>query len=361
MSYAHRSIWIQHREVGLAEILSQTAASQSEFESETFSFIRDWLQGAGLFKLQTSGSTGVPKEITLTRDQLQKSAQRTIQALDLNQNDTAFICLDTKYIAGKMMLVRAMQGNLKIYAVEPASNPLLKLSIHTAISFAAFVPLQLQEMLKHADGVQKLNQLKSIIIGGAAVSASLHQELRKLSVPVFASYGMTETVSHIALQRLNGEHPSDHFSVLPGIEIATDDRGCLVIQMPEFQEEIVTNDLVELVSPGNFKWLGRFDHVINSGGFKISPEKIEKQIDHIFEQRKVNRSFFVYGIPDSRLGQKLTLLIEGFPISGGKKILSQLQQQLHPYEVPRQIFHIREFIRTETGKINRAKTAALIE
>jgi O-succinylbenzoic acid--CoA ligase len=361
MSYSHSSIWIQHREVDLPEILSGKASPLSEFEAETFLFIRDWLQGVDSFKLQTSGSTGTPKETTLTRNQLQQSAKRTIQALNLNQNDTALVCLDTKYVAGKMMLVRALESNMKIIAIEPSSNPLLTLSNETTLSFAAFVPLQLLEMLKDPHSVHKLNQLKAVIVGGSAVSASLQQEISKLSSPVFATYGMTETVSHIALQRLNGEHPSEHFTVLPGIETGVDERGCLVIQLPEFQEKIVTHDLVEILSPGNFKWLGRHDNVINSGGFKISPEKIEKLIDRIFQERKVNRSFFVYGIPDNRLGQKRMLLIVGFPISGGKKVLAELQRHLHPYEVPKQIFHIREFIRTETGKINRAKTAALIE
>src|SRR5688572_15864980 len=228
MSYSPSSIWIQHREVSLSEILSRAVTPLSEFESETFSFIRDWLQGLDSFKLQTSGSTGTPKEITVTRNQLRQSADRTLQALGINPGDTALVCLDTKYIAGKMMVVRALQGNLKIYAVEPVSNPLLKLSSNTAISFAAFVPLQLQEILKHGDCVQKLNQLKAIIVGGVAVSTSLQGEISKLSTPVFATYGMTETVSHIALQRLNGKHPSDHFTALPGIETEVDERGCLV-------------------------------------------------------------------------------------------------------------------------------------
>jgi O-succinylbenzoic acid--CoA ligase len=358
--YTHNTINVNNREVTLTELVSDKIASSTDFESETFSFIRSWLQGVDSFNLHTSGSTGAPKEITLTRKQLQQSAQRTIQALDLSQNDAALICLDTKYIAGKMMLVRALEANMKIIAVEPTSNPLLKLPLETSISFAAFVPLQLQEMLKHSEFVKKLNQLKNIIVGGGSVNASLQADTQILTCTVYSTYGMTETVSHIALQRLNGTEVSDHFTVLPGIHIEVDDRGCLVIQLPEFSEKIITNDLVDLLSPTSFRWLGRFDNVINSGGFKVSPEKIEKVVEHIFQERKINRSFIVCGIPDDRLGQKLILVIEGFPISGQKKILSALQQHLHPYEIPKQIFNIREFIRTETGKINRIKTAGLI-
>ncbi len=359
--YSHSTIITNNREVTLSEILSEKITPSSDFESQTFSFIKDWLQVVDSFKLHTSGSTGTPKQIFLTRKQLQQSAHRTINALDLKQNDTAFVCLDTKYIAGKMMLVRALENNMKIVAVEPTSNPLHELSSDARISFAAFVPLQLQEILKHSESVTKLNQMKAIIIGGGAVSTTLQNELQKLLCPVYATYGMTETVSHIALHRLNGRETSGHFTVLPGIHIEVDQRGCLVIKLPEFSEKIVSNDLVDLISPNSFRWLGRFDNVINSGGFKISAEKIEKSIEHIFQERSINRSFFVCGIPDIRFGQKLILVIEGFPISGEKKILATLNQLLHPFEVPKQIFHIREFIHTNTGKINRVKTVALID
>ena len=358
MAYPYHFININCHEVTLSDILSNTITPSSDFEPKTFSFIKNWLKGVESFKLHTSGSTGKPKEITLTRNQLQQSAKRTIAALGVSENDTAFVCLDTKYIAGKMMLVRALEGNMKIIAVEPVSNPLQKLSPQTTISFAAFVPLQLQEMLKHTDCIQKLNQMKAIIIGGGAVNTSLQKETKKLSCPVYATYGMTETVSHIALQRLNGREASDHFTVLPGIIIEVDDRGCLVIQLPEFEQKIVTNDLVELMAPNGFRWLGRLDNVINSGGFKISPEKIEKIVENSCNELTMGKSFFICGLPDDRLGQKLVLAIEGYPVSGEKKILSALKQHLHPYEVPKQIFYIREFIRTDTGKINRLKTSS---
>jgi O-succinylbenzoic acid--CoA ligase len=360
MVYTHHSININGQEVKITNILSGEVTSSSEFETETFSFIQNWLQNVESYKLQTSGSTGTPKEIVLTRKQLQQSAQRTIKAFSLTENDIAFICLDTKYIAGKMMLVRAFESNMKILAVEPSSNPLQKVSSDTSNTFAAFVPLQLQEMLKHSGSIKKLNQFKAIIVGGGAVNSSLQNEIKKISCPVYATYGMTETISHIALQRLNGDEATENFTTLPGIQIEVDERNCLVISLPEFSEKIVTNDLADLKTASNFKWLGRFDNVINSGGIKISPEKIEEAVESIFQERSLNRPFFVYGIPDDQLGQKMVLLIEGFPISGEKKILAILKEQLHAYEVPKKIYHIREFIRTETGKINRAKTAALI-
>jgi len=350
--YAHRTIHINNREVILADILSGKITSLSSFEFSTFEFIKKWLNSTESFKLNTSGSTGTPKEISLTRNQLKQSATRTLTALELNQNNTAFICLDTKYIAGKMMLVRALEGNMKIVAVEPASNPLTNLSTEINNSFAAFVPLQIQEMLTHSENTKKLNQFKAIIVGGGSVNAKLLQQIQKISCPVFATYGMTETVSHIALQRLNGDEASDHFSVLSGIKTQLDERGCLVIQMSEFSETIVTNDLVELIGPDQFRWLGRYDNVINSGGFKISPEKIEKVLE---QNLLTDRSFFVVGIPDDRLGEKLILIIEG---AETKIDLSKITD-LHPYEFPKEIRFLREFVRSDTGKILRQQTKLL--
>lgn len=340
---------INQREIKFSAILSGSANPVSEFESETFSFIKDWLQETGSFKLHTSGSTGTPKEITLTRFQLEQSAKRTIQALDLNQHDTAFVCLDTKYIAGKMMLARALEADMNIVAVEPSSNPIQKLPDQQSIDFAAFVPMQLREMVKDARCVDKLNTMKAILVGGGVVHASLEQEIKKLSCPVYATFGMTETVSHIALQRLNGKEASDRFNVLPGIEIATDERGCLIIYIPEFPEKIVTNDVVELLTPRSFRWVGRADNVINSGGFKISPEKVEKIIETILP----GRSFFITSVPDERLGQKLILVIEGNTLNAETSFLEELKQELHTYEVPKEIRYVLKFIRTETGKIKR--------
>lgn len=360
MSYSHSSIRINYREVILRDIVDNLAPAHSEFETETFSFIKNWLAGVETFKLTTSGSTGSPKEIILTRHQFQQSASRTRDALGLTPLDTALVCLDTKYIAGKMMLVRALEGNMKIIAIEPSSDPLEKINPETRLTFGAFVPLQLHEILNHPASARLLNQFKVIILGGASIDAQLESEIKKLSCAVYATYGMTETVSHIALQKLNGTDAGDHFTTLPGIKISPDERGCLVIELPEFSEKIVTNDIVEIISPTAFRWLGRYDNVINSGGFKITPERIEKLIETIFQGLTLKRSYFVGAIPDTLLGQKLFLAIEGFPVSVEKKIMADLKHHLHPYEIPKKVFYIREFIRTETGKINRTKTTELI-
>jgi O-succinylbenzoic acid--CoA ligase len=358
MNYSFDEIAINNRSVIIEDILNKTTTPQTPFEETTFSFILDWLSGAERFTLFTSGSTGTPKEITLTRNQLEQSARRTLNALDLKPNQTALVCLDTKYIAGKMMLVRALEGNLKIIATEPASNPLKNLSLSVQIDFTALVPLQLQEIIKDRISAERLNTIQKIIIGGAQVTSALEHEIQNLKGEAFATYGMTETVSHIALQQLNGKSKSPYFKVLDGISVSQDERDCLVIEMPEFSEKIITNDLVELIDNNQFKWKGRWDNIINSGGYKISPEKVEREIERNLKQR----SFFISGIPDNRLGQKLILVIEGAKLTREEEnqFLTQLKSTLHPYEIPREIFFVDHFILTDTGKINRNTTLKLI-
>lgn len=346
MSYDPGSISINGREVRITDILSQTVKPQSDFERETFALIEKWLKGAESFTLHTSGSTGIPKGITLTRGQLQQSAQRTIQALNLSSSQTALVCLDPKYIAGKMMLVRALEGNIKIIAVEPSSNPLKNLSAKP--DFTAFVPLQLDEIFTDEDSVKKLNQFQSILIGGASVSTVLLEKIKTLSCKVYATYGMTETVSHIALQKLNGRDAQDYFEVLPGVTIRVDLRDCLVIDLPDFSEPVITNDVVNLIDKTRFKILGRYDNIINSGGVKLVPETIEKKLESLLKQ-----FFFVAGVSDERLGQKLVLIVEGRPQS---ELPAALKLALSTYEVPKEIYYTDQFIRTETQKINRQQT-----
>lgn len=339
-------IWINNRQIEFDAILNGAFSSYSEFESSTFSFIRSWLNSELHVTLKTSGSTGTPKEITLTRQQLLDSATRTINKLGLTDKNTALVCLDTKYIAGKMMLVRALEASMNIVATEPSSDPLKDL--HTQPDFGAFVPLQLDEIFKNETSLAKLNRFKSILLGGAAVSPSLLEKIKTLSCDVYATYGMTETVSHIALQKLNGTDAQTSFEVLPGITITTDERDCLVITLPEFSEPVITNDVVQLIDGRHFKILGRFDNVINSGGIKLIPESIEKKIEPLLAQ-----PFFVAGVPDERLGTRLVLIIEGTPPTD---ISIKLKNTLPAYEVPKEILHTGQFIRTETHKINRAKS-----
>lgn len=358
MPYAFHSITVNHREILLTQILNGSAHPLSDFESTTFEFIRDWLSEENYFTTQTSGSTGTPKSITFTREQLQLSARRTLTALNLKPDHTVLVCLPTQFIAGKMMLVRAFEGNMKIIAVEPASNPFENLADDQRIDFMAVVPLQLQNLLSSTESVKRLNQIKAIIVGGAVVNQKIKNQLSQVTTKVYATYGMTETITHIALQLLTTPDQSEYFTTLPGVTIGEDERGCLVINDDILNTTVITNDLVEICAATAFTWRGRMDTVINSGGIKVSPEKIEGMLEQVFTQLNLNRNFFVAGLPHDTLGQQVVVILEGssLPTENEHLIRHELTGLLSVYEIPKQVLYIPQFAFTPTGKINRPET-----
>ncbi len=329
-------------------------------ETSALAFCRDWLNGKDTFTLQTSGTTGTPKKISVTREQLRASANLTIDYLGLQKDYNALICLDTNYIAGIMMLVRSIESGMNMYVSQPFANPFEKISSTTKIDFAALVPYQVQSILK-SDKRGRFNE-GIFLIGGAPISKKTINELQSFSGTFYATYGMTETLSHIALQRLNGKNPENYFQVLPGITIRIDERGCLVIHAPHINSiPIITNDLVELISPNKFIWLGRADNIINSGGVKIIPEKIEAVIELVFDKLKLENRFFVAGLPHTELGQAVTLIIEGkLSEIQEQSVFELIKEKLSRYEIPKSIRYSLAFVQTETNKINKRKTLEIM-
>lgn len=329
----------------------------NDFEKAILSFCQAWLSGRQDFPIETSGSTGPPKQIMLHRGQMEASARLTETALGLKEGYTALLCLDPRYIAGQMMLVRAMVTGMKVIAVEPCANPLEKIG-DDPIDFSALVPYQLHAILHDPRTRKKLSGFKCVLVGGSALDVPTATSLADLDCRCFASYGMTETITHIALQQLNGPGKQEYFQALDGVKVSTDSRHCLVIRAAHLGDvEIVTNDLVEIQAPGRFRWLGRFDNVINSGGIKIVPEKIERAVGHIFASLHLANRFFVTARPHETLGEHVVLMVEG-EMAGTLRteIMRQLEKLLSRYELPKEITAIARFELTATGKIDRGKT-----
>jgi len=330
------------------------------YETKTLEFCRSWLTGVQEFPIHTSGSTGTPKRIVLTRKQLEISARRTIKELNLKQDDTSLICLNTEFIAGMMMIARGFEADMNMIIVEPVTNPLHLIPAGTKISFASFVPMQLQTILHDMPQAQEvLSPMKAILIGGAPVSPSLEREIQQLNAPVYLTYGMTETASHIALRKLNGADKTAYFNVLDAIQIGLDKRGCLTIRGDVSNNELlITNDLVELLTPSRFRWLGRVDNTINTGGVKVQSEKVEVAVAEAMAELELPPRFFVTSQPDELLGEKIVLIIEGEKPSeqAEKELKERLRQLLKKYEMPKDIHYASSFSETSTGKISKLKT-----
>lgn len=338
---------------------SSLPAPATDYEKEAVAFCREWQRGADSFRLLTSGSTGAPKTIHLTRYQMQASARLTGGMFGLSPGDKAICCLNINYIGGRMMLVRTLELGLQTWLTEPVSEPLQGLE-DISFDFAAFVPLQLQTLLVHADRyLPSLHRMKAIIVGGAAVSGALLEEIQQIQAPVYSTYGMTETVSHIAVRRLNGPEADGLFHALDGVQLSLDDRQCLnITAAASNHRKVQTNDVAELFPDGSFRLLGRFDHIINSGGIKIQLEKTEQLAETLVGQVFPGCRFFAWGFPDERLGQRLGLVIETDAVFPPEELLTTLRPLFPPYEYPQLLKAISSFTETSSGKIDKLRTVA---
>ncbi|MDX5346236.1 MAG: acyl-CoA synthetase, partial [Hymenobacteraceae bacterium] len=278
--------------------------------------------------------------------------------------DRALINLNTEFIAGIMMLVRGFVGEMHMTIFEPSGNPLVPLPDHEAFKFQSYVPLQLQNILEQTPPkVQILNTAKAILVGGAPVSYGLEQLLQQVQAPVFHTYGMTETVSHIALRQLNGPNKTQHYIAPPDVVLGTDKRGCLTIKADVTNNEIVvTNDLVNLLSENTFIWLGRADNTINTGGVKVQLEKVEQALTEVLHKLGMHRRNFIASLPDEKLGERIIAVLEGTPLSDHEEqqLQGMLTQVLTKYEIPKQFGYLNTFTETASGKIDRQKNLLLL-
>ena len=304
-------------------------------------FLKNWFSDSKFMKLQTSGSTGTPKILDVEKDKMLNSAKMTCDFLGLKEGNTALLCLPTEYISGKMMLVRAIERRMKLLIQTPSLFPLE--NITEEIDFCAMTPLQVQNSL------DKIHYIKKLIIGGASISESLKQQLiqKNPQTKIYETYGMSETLSHIALKSILPKR-EEYFRILDGIKISQDQRGCLVINAPLLNDKIlITNDLIKLKNKREFKFLGRIDNIINSGGIKISPENLEDWIKKFI----LNELVFT-GIPDINLGEKLVLVLEGKEDLNLKSHILQLPFE-KKYLKPKEIIFIEKIPRTPNNKIDR--------
>ena len=335
----------------LKEVAYSLIKEGEPFELKIGDFLIDWLDGKPTVEVLTSGSTGAPKKIKLRKKNMVNSAKATGLFFNLVPKNKALLCLPADYIAGKMMLVRAMVLGLELDCVTPSSNPLQPEA--GQYDFCAMVPLQAE------NSVGALSKVKILIVGGAPVSIEQKAKFQAqiVKTEIFETYGMTETITHIALKRISpASSEKQNFKTLPDVKISIDKRDCLIIHAPLIAEgPIVTNDIVKLESDTEFKWLGRFDNVINSGGVKLFPEQIEAKLAPLIQQR-----FFVSGLQDDTLGQRLVLIVEGDAntnqLLGQVKMLKSLQK----FEIPKEVLTISEFQETGSGKILRDATTSML-
>ena len=354
-------------------------------------FLSEWNNDSDRVLVHTSGSTGKPKPMMVEKKRMLNSARITCDFLGLKPGDSALLCMSLDYIAGKMVVVRSIERHLHLISVSPSGHPLKDINLKDAngknangeITFAAMVPMQVYNTLQVPEERERLTHIRHLIIGGGAIDASLEKELRSLpgNIAIWSTYGMTETLSHIALRRINGAEASEWYQPFDSVKISQTDEGCLVIDAPLVcAETLVTNDIVEIepyiynkvekhdkeenhdkVEKLRFRIKGRKDNVICSGGIKIQIEEVEALLKPHLE-----KPFMIAKKKDEKFGEIAVLLTEDEDIKKVEATIRRLlsgksddsnkssESKSHKYWIPREFLHVDHLPLTETGKPKRS-------
>ena len=330
-------------------------------------FLSEWNNDSDRVLVHTSGSTGKPKPMMVEKKRMLNSARITCDFLGLKPGDSALLCMSLDYIAGKMVVVRSIERHLHLISVSPSGHPLKDVNLkelNGEITFAAMVPMQVYNTLQVPEERERLCHIRHLIIGGGAIDAALEQELRSLpgNIAIWSTYGMTETLSHIALRRINGAEASEWYQPFDSVKISQTDEGCLVIDAPLVcAETLVTNDIVEIepyiynkvenhnkVEKLRFRIKGRKDNVICSGGIKIQIEEVEE-----FLKPYLEKPFMLAKKKDEKFGEIAVLLSEDKEIKTVEATIRRLLSD-HKYWIPREFLHVDHLPLTETGKPKRS-------
>lgn len=332
-------------------------AGNSAIMRDLYCFLQEWFNDETFVTVYTSGSTGEPKQMKTSKRQMINSANITCCFLNLKKGDTALLCMPLRYIAGKMMVVRAIVAGLKLNVVEPCGHPLKDWK--GKLDFAAMIPLQVANSLSVRCEKDALEKIENLIIGGGAIDAGLEKELIMLHGNIYSTYGMTETLSHVALRRINGTERSDYYTPLASVSMSLSNEGTLIIDAPQVCDKmLVTNDIAVMLSNGKFKIVGRKDNIINSGGVKIQTERVEEKL-----KGKIDVPYAVTSVPHKLLGEAGVLVLESEKWSGSVSVTDENLQRgivdlcnefLERFERPKRIIYVNKLPHTETGKINRA-------
>ena len=341
-------------------------------------FFSEWNNDSDRVLVHTSGSTGKPKPMMVEKKRMLNSARITCDFLGLKPGDSALLCMSLDYIAGKMLVVRSIERHLHLISVSPSGHPLKNIDlkdvngkdVNGEITFAAMVPMQVYNTLQVPEERERLTHIRHLIIGGGAIDASLEKELQALpgNIAIWSTYGMTETLSHIALRRINGAEASEWYQPFDSVKISQTDEGCLVIDAPLVcAETLVTNDIVEIepyiynkVEKTRFRIKGRKDNVICSGGIKIQIEEVEE-----FLKPHLEKPFMLAKKKDEKFGEIAVLLTEDENLKKVEATIRRLlsgksddsnkssESKSHKYWIPREYLHVDHLPFTETGKPKR--------
>jgi o-succinylbenzoate---CoA ligase len=320
-------------------------------EREVAAFLKEWYSRDNFIEVRTSGSTGTPKIIRLKKEFVSESAERTLNYFQLHSGDRVLHCLPLKFIAGRLMVVRALTGRLNLYLAEPETD--FSFLQKEKFRFAAMVPHQVKKILDSEPYAGKwMKNIEILLLGGSAVPHAVEMQLQNVSTACYSGYGMTETATHIALRKLNGNPADEFYHCLGNVHVGLSENGCLQVFMRGITKQpLQTTDLAELRNDKTFRILGRSDHIIISGGIKFSPGQLEKKLEN-----RIKESFLFSSLPHESLGEQLVLVVEGKESREAvARVLDICRSRLEKFEQPRQIIFVSDIPKTGSGKPDRLR------
>lgn len=353
---AQQEIEVEGRRFKAADRMALCTLARTEADvalRDVYAFLSDWFSAEPCMEVQTSGSTSEPQRMRVEKVRMMHSACMTCRTLALRRGETALLCMDLKYIGAKMMVVRALVAGLRLLVCRASGHPLA--GVEERVDFLSVVPLQLYRTLQVAEERERLSRVRCVIVGGGAVDEALQKELQALPCRVYSTYGMTETLSHVALRPLNGPEASERYRPLEGVRLSQAADGALVVHAPELcAAPLLTHDVVRLFADGSFMVCGRTDNVVNSGGVKIQIEEDEARLRAVIPGR-----IALTAVPDARLGEALVLLVEEALSWSDEALRHRMLGCLPRYHVPRHILRVERIPETGNGKTDRRKCRQL--
>lgn len=337
------------------QVVFREQAGEESFLAALADFLAEWFDDSTTVKVYTSGSTGTPKELYVEKQRMMNSAMMTVSFLHLKQKENALLCMPLQYIAGKMVIVRALVAGLNLIPVTPCGHPLQ--AINQPLSFGALIPMQVYNSLQDPMERERLKNIRHLIIGGGAIDNDMGEKLKSFPNEVWSTYGMTETLSHIALRKLNGPDASEWYTPFEHVTLSQSAEGTLIIDAPLVcPQQLITNDIVELNDAGQFRVLGRKDNTINTGGIKVQIEQVESVLKPLLPF-----PFAITSAPDPKFGERIVLLVqhESSFNEEEKQEIHRACQQLPAYWRPKQWIQVTALPLTGTGKPDRAAAKKL--
>ena len=299
--------------------------------------------------VESSGTTGVPKQISLSREALLASAEAS--AKHLGASGQWLLALPANYVAGTNVLVRSvvaqtqpilMNTTLPFTAEAFVRATMLMTHEH---KFTSLVPTQLfrlaQAAKAEASVLFALKQFTAILVGGQAADPALVASLRGQGVNLVLTYGSTETAGGCVYDGVP----------LPGVEVEIQTDGRITLNGPTLANDLarpfVTNDLGEFDADGHLRVLGRADRVLVSGALKVSLD----QLEHAALTVPGVAEAAALAVDDPEWGQRAALFYVGSP-EVADYLAGEVLTLLGPAAKPVRVLRVGALPRTGTGKVD---------